>query len=588
MQTNVARLIIWSVAVLLPIAGAATQHYVRYKLQKPDILFPWWSLGALVHFFFLGTLLWLSSRKTSGIESDEQSSETEGPKLFAPPFYLVGAVYCIYLIFEIFRLRNMLWFQPINPLQADMIPIIQQALSKFWHQGSFPYTYVEVGHWTSWLTFQPGHWLPFSIPFLSGVDIRVWQTFSLIAMSALLVFQGFWFLSRSKDWRGICSAIVVWVIPVILLRSWSFKGFLPAVHVAGFWFNMVVWAMLLIHGYRKSAALALGFCFITRPYMIFVGPLYLIYLWRTEERKTSGLGLGLISSLPFLFMMLPLLIVGAKSVVLGMLDAYENLLAYQIEINKSAPYGFALTGFLYHFDLFAWKRVGALILEVILLAGAVKWLKNDRDMVYFTAVAIFFFNSFAIIPYFYIFIAPAVLLCMAPPIDELYISRSSPKKMPLLLSASSGFCLYGLFIISMIFFPPKKPAVAQGGPPGDLSAYRLTLGGMNSYGWISNGGETSTAFADANAYIALPVQDRSSGRLEIDWNLGEHTGNSVVEIALNHRVIDVVTIPEGANSFKSESVIPNASLFFGTNLVRFTIREGEPSLISISRCSINK
>src|SRR5207248_3311577 len=68
------------------------------------------------------------------------------------------------------------WFgdirtQPIDPQRADMLVVIREGIARFL-QWKNPYTIYHVP-WDAPLPYGPVLWLPFAIPYVLHVDIRV-------------------------------------------------------------------------------------------------------------------------------------------------------------------------------------------------------------------------------------------------------------------------------------------------------------------------------------------------------------------------------------------------------------------------------
>jgi hypothetical protein len=324
------RLTLFLLTVAVSLIAPAAQPYIRYVQNAPEKLHPAFTLLACAQLLLLG-LYALVEGIASRREQIAEEPSIAGEFLHrARPFLLAALAFgsIAWLLHESGRYLSTLWLNPAIPLKADMLALIDAGLREFWIYGDHPNRHFQVGHWDSWNTYLPGLWLPYSLPYLLGVDLRLWQVACFVMLISVLAFHTGWGIIRESSVAGIIGRIAAFVAFVFFFRSWTVQDFLPSAHVIGFWLTMAVWGVAVLHDKRRLAAFAFGLLIITRPHAVLIAPLYVLYTLRRNPLRESLLLMAM-GFVPFILFMLPFLLVNYQGVVPGMVKAYDELHMYR-------------------------------------------------------------------------------------------------------------------------------------------------------------------------------------------------------------------------------------------------------------------
>jgi len=579
----------WAVTVVpWPLIGL--QQWLPYN-GGGEVLWPWWTVLALLHLVLLVLWLVVESRASERLRAPEaQPPPEEGASVGRG--MLAGFLCAIFFAWagtEIFLFARSLWFNPISSAEGDMLPLVERSLQEFWLNGAMPYRHYEIAYWTSYLTFLPGLWLPHSIPFLAGVDIRLWQVCSLGAV--VILAGGYHAVTVVGERRtaGWVARAAVLLLPLFLFRMWGFSDFLTGMHVAGFWLLLVLWALAALGKRPLWAALIIGIALATRPHLAAIGPIYLIYTWRTwGEDRLLAVGIVFMAALGFLGLTVPFLAVDAKASLYGITTGYEWMHQYTIERDPASTHGFALTALLYQFDLYSWRMTLGLIAQVPIWALAIRYVRQGDDLVRFSAAGLFFFFAFLNIPYFYLFVSPLLLAMLVPP-------RFEPLAVPQWFAgwrgpaAAGGLCalLMALLIGVALYEPPERLWYRAPGDEDKLSELRLTHFGFEPREWQVNDGRIPAKIVGEHAYFALVKEKRDFRELVLDFRVARATPGLEIEVLLNSEFMG--RLPLGEEGEISHRLgVPRGNVRQGGNhlLINVYMPDGEEAPESVEEIGI--
>ncbi|MEQ8819915.1 MAG: glycosyltransferase family 87 protein [Sumerlaeia bacterium] len=466
--------------------------------------------------------------------------------------------------------QRLIWFSVADPRNGgDMLPLIESALRSFWRDSLYPYRWHQVAEWSIPLTYTPGHWLSFSPAYLLGLDIRAWSVACLAVLALGLPAWALWRASRQRTWGRALLAALPAAIPLILLRAGPFAGFLPHLHVSVFWLLLFLWVAALRGGRDFLAGLLFGLCITVRPYLILAVPLYAIYGWR-RWREGGALALrgltwhvagGLLASL----IVLPFLLMNPEAFLHGYTSWYDAGSRYLIERNPNLLLGFGLTGLLDRLGLFEWK--GAFGLSGMLVVwGLGAWrLRGEGALVRFVGASLVLFLACAIIPWYYGFVGPLVLLALSPPA----LDTDSPIPAPSWTAGAwvlSGGAIIAFLFAWTAFRPPLHLEAPAAGGDNALFESRLDSTGFADQGWVENRGWGYRPLAGPYTTTGLPVQDVTFRTVQLTFEATSPTLTLGAAVSLNTEELGVADLSFSGRQTVSFTV-PAKTLRRGTNLV---------------------
>lgn len=566
-------LALYLAAALLPWVLLNAQEQIRYS-ESPERLWPAWTLFTAIHLGLLGLLAWLTLSpplREGGETPLIPEHPGAGRRVLAA---VVFGVLALALVPGILRYQLMIWYDPMTPTKGDMVPLIESALRSFWLEHDFPYKGHEVAEWWVWLTFLPGLWLPFSVPFLAGVDIRIWSAAGLGAAGWLLFLDAAFGLVRSESWRSRAALLPAAVAPFVLLHATTFFETLPILHLGGFWLFVVAWAMCLKHGSNFLAGLFFGLCVLSRPYMVVLIPFHGVFsYWQWRDGNRSAVWrTWSAAAIAFLAVMVPFLLVDAKGVVYGTLVGYEQALTHHVESNRWTAHGYGLTGLLSEIGLYETKLLLAAILELTLLAFVAPRLRTARAMLIVSALALFLFLGFSIIPWFYTFVTPALILTVGVPAfeagDDVPPSPAVRRRFVVVGFLFPAILLGGLIARSLFDQPERLTIQAEGGTDALFESKYLHLG-FDTAGWVENTGARGFAMMRADAYFSIPVHTIDHDTVGLGLEVIEPGKGLWIDLYANGEYLGG---RELLYSGPYEWSLPRGNLFVGGNAFRMRVR----------------
>lgn len=315
------------------------------------------------------------------------------------------------LLIPMFR---MVWFTSQNPGSADMLPLIQSVLRDFWRDGNYPYHIHEVSHWTLPLTFPPGLWVPYSLPYWFGLDLRAWNVAAALAMT--FVWAGFlWWRAKSIHHLADCIPLLpLLLFPFALLHFGYWRTFQEQSHLTGYWFILFAASVAWLRRSNAAVGVLFAWAIVSRPHLVFLLPLFAVWAWREWRLDRVGvLRFGSAMAITGCGLALPFLLADPGAFFAGMFGGYEEQLSHHVVHNPSLIHGFGLSGMLLEFGLFSFRGPLSLLGVVGIFLLAVPRMRCREDVLAWGALMILWFLCLAIVPWFYVFASPVIMLCVA-------------------------------------------------------------------------------------------------------------------------------------------------------------------------------
>lgn len=540
----------------------------QQHLHRSDDREALWPLYAIVTGGLFGLFAFLLAFKDrvadlSGFHLRRSWRLAAGALLLLPAAFLLQR--------ELRAFARTVWFRPMSPAEGDMLPLMLSTLGDFWRDGVYPYRVHEVATWDLALTFTPGLWLPYSVPYLAGLDIR-WAGVAAMAAAGLACFiwTG-WTVLRNGNPGNWLSALPVLWLPFGMLWLEYYDDFLGASHLAVYWAVAILAAMALRLRLHGTAGLLLGWCLLARVYLLFAVPFLLIHacrLWRKDRRGAQRLAAGFL--VPGVLVGLPFLLWDPAGFTRGLLSGYGEQLSWHIAETPFFAHGIGWTGLLQQVGLDGWRMPLALCLQVPLWIDAWHRLRDERDVLLYSAIAMAVFLSFSIVPWFYVYTLPLVFLAFAFPREQLAVPRGRHGAFVL---AGGTLVGAGIALAVLLWGGTRDVRYArfpkQEGSPLFFEASH-PLQGFAFHGWIGNEPGAWRPVTGEDAFVALPVRETSVEVVEIEYR-GAPSGSEPA-VYVNH---EPARLLPGTGSGRIQAVIPPGNLFRGGNLIRIRLLAGE-------------
>jgi len=170
---------------------------------------------------------------------------------------------------------------PINVLQSDVIPILQNYVARF-RSGEVVYRYLTNLPYPLFPNHLPLQWLPYVLPDKLGLDYR-WWGLSLL----LLLGFGAWQVALSRQpiswWEFALKALLPAYLFVELVRhdAWLYAQVMEPTIIAYY----CLLAASVLSRSALAQGLALVLCLLSRYSVVLWVPFYFIVLWREAGRR---------------------------------------------------------------------------------------------------------------------------------------------------------------------------------------------------------------------------------------------------------------------------------------------------------------
>lgn len=259
-----------------------------------------WQLGAVVAFwlevqFFAGwrgslgplwspVVFYLVSAALCGCALLAQLDNNDGGGL-APPLERGRVLACWLLalggsVLVLYVQAPIINSQPINVYQSDIIPILQNYVSRF-RSGEVVYRYITNLPYPLFPNHLPLQWLPYVAADQLGIDYRWWS----LGIGLLLGFGAYLaFLNGLRlRWPAL---VVLALLPWLLLRHLIVRDSGLYAHTVELTI-IAYYCLLAASIFSRSAlvqATALVMCLLSRYSVLFWVPLFLWLLWRERGR----------------------------------------------------------------------------------------------------------------------------------------------------------------------------------------------------------------------------------------------------------------------------------------------------------------
>lgn len=420
-----------------------------------------------------------------------------------------------------------------------------------------------MGIWDNYLNFLPGLWLLYSVPWLAGADVRLLTVAATSALAVLLGVETFRRLRGSTNVRPLLTAVAPALALIAIYYLSAFRDFLAYSHVASYWLLLATWAVAWRGRMHVVAGVLFGLCAASRPTMAVAAPILLIFFLRCASRR-DAVRFIVPAAVSFFAVMLPFLVIDARATLYGIAGAYTEILLREVAADPTQAQGFALTGFLHAGGVLERYLAFAAIAQVPIWWLAWRRMRDETDALQFVALALLAFAFFAIVPFFYIFVPPLLLLTLSLP--ARCVDASISARLQVGTVACVFFGLFGVLLAATWFAPVKQiPEMAREGGFMLLDS-RKALGGQQDLGWEDNSGATASILHDPDSFFGIPLHDRRAEALYIHVQ-SHHDEPMPLYLFVNGVEEKHIELQPGARE-TYRVPIASARLYRGTNRVR--------------------
>ena len=171
-----------------------------------------------------------------------------------------------------FRLLPTVFAGPLDPNRGDMLVIIEHAIAQF-RDGGNPYAIHHVP-WDAPLSYGPVLWLPFVVPYMLHVDLRILTLVAQLFVPACLVLA-----AGTRAGRGdLARAATLLCLTAALALNPDILRFHAIGHTQIYWPVLLLFSVALAGARWTAAAICLGLLVAARTTMVALVPVFFLHL----------------------------------------------------------------------------------------------------------------------------------------------------------------------------------------------------------------------------------------------------------------------------------------------------------------------
>lgn len=305
----------------------------------------------------------------------------------------------------LWRWLNLVWWNPLDSLRADMLVIIRQAIHGFL-RGRDPYAVYQVP-WDAPLAYGPVLWGPYVIPSMLGVELRyvtlIGEMFvpACCALAALVE-------ARRRQALGAAAWLLLLTAIVFNPDLWNFTSI---GHTPSYWPWLPLFALLVVAEQWSAAACVLGLLVVGRTTMVSIVPVFVMALWlhaRSRMARAIGIMLATIAAL-----LVPFLVWDPQALWYGMVAVYSPVIKTVIWTTPDIVRTIGVTGWLISHQLHRFVEVT----QVAVMAGGymLAWraLRRGAALLPWCVITLLAFSLTTLWPVYYIYFDVLWLLVSA-------------------------------------------------------------------------------------------------------------------------------------------------------------------------------
>ena len=275
------------------------------------------SLAGAGHAYTLGTLVMLALAGSLPALWPQSVDDRSGKGTNARLAAAVAIAGLALLFWVAFRLLAAVFAGPLDPNRGDMLVIIEHAIAQF-RSGGNPYGIHHVP-WDAPLSYGPVLWLPFVVPQVCRVDLRIVTLVAQLVVPASLILAAAIRAGR----RDPAPAAALVGIGAALALNPDILRFHVIGHTQIYWPLLLVFAAMLASGRWTAAAICLGLLVAARTTMVALVPVFFLHLALNRVLSPRRVvWFTLAAGLPFL----PFVVADPGAVYYAMFGVYLKLM----------------------------------------------------------------------------------------------------------------------------------------------------------------------------------------------------------------------------------------------------------------------
>ena len=436
---------------------------------------------------------------------------------------------------------------PHDPLRADMLIVIQEGIRRMLRSQN-PYTMYHVP-WDATLPYGPVLWLPYAVPFVMRVDVRVMALLGELFVPVACALTAMACASRGRYGAAIASLVLLAAAAV----SPDLREFSSIAHTPSYWPGIALLAWLVARERWLAAATACGLLIVARTTMIAVAPVLLMGVWQHDRRRAprAFVVLTLATLLPYL----PFALWDPAALQYALYGSYQLLMKGFVWTSTTWAHNtIGVTGLLLRNGLERFTELTQLLAMLLTYGFAWRAIRSGAPPLPWMALALFVFSTTTLWPVHYVYFDVTMLWMAAAIADGDWVGwRRVFPAWTLTLATAASVVL--LVVVASI---PSTPTIDVG-----IGATRALL----YKGFSSNEG-TDRTFAwveGTSAEILVARRTRSAANidLELEPYLPSPQSTQQISVALNGAVLGTSLLQQGWHSISFRA--PAAAWRIGVN-----------------------
>jgi hypothetical protein len=437
------------------------------------------------------------------------------------------------LAWEASRLLPVVFAGPLDPNRGDMLVIIDHAIALFLNGGN-PYSIHHVP-WDAPLSYGPVLWMPFILPYVLKIDLRIATLASQLSIAAFALFTACR-LRANRSWPAIAALVA---LGLALALNPALSRFHEIGQTQIYWPLLLVFCGAMAGARWTAAAICLGLLVAARTTMVAIVPVFVIHLAIIGELSARRVVLlALAAALPFA----PFVAADPQTVWYAMFDVYMKVMKNFVWHSTTwAVDTYGITGRLLEHGLERLVEIVQITSLVAVYLVAWRSLRRGARPEPWMGVALLVFSMTTLWPVIYLYFDVWVLLACALVSAHEFRSASMPRVL------GEAGVIVGASLAVVLAVAAWKPGASYRLDIGDPSTAGYTGGGFGRDEPAIEDGRSAVWIEGETARIRLPRAGWRGAtiRVAIRPNVPQSDLDQRVSASLNDRAIGVARLGDG-------------------------------------------
>ncbi len=436
---------------------------------------------------------------------------------------------------------------PHDPLRADMLIVIQEGIRRMLRSQN-PYTMYHVP-WDATLPYGPVLWLPYAVPFVMRVDVRVVALLGELFVPVACALTAMACASRGRYGAAIASLVLL----AAAAASPDLREFSSIAHTPSYWPGIALLAWLVARERWLAAATTCGLLIVARTTMIAVAPVLLMGVWQRDRRRAprAFVVLTLATLLPYL----PFALWDPAALKYALYGSYQLLMKGFVWTSTTWAHNtIGVTGLLLRNGLERFAELTQLLAMLLTYGFAWRAIRSGAPPLPWMALALFVFSTTTLWPVHYVYFDVTMLWMAAAIADGDWVGwRRVFPAWTLTLATAASVAL--LVVVASI---PSTPTIDVGiGATRALlyKGFSLNEGTDRTFAWVEG--------TSAEILVARRTRSAANIDLELEPYLPSPQSTQQISVALNGAVLGTSLLQQGWHSISFRA--PAAAWRIGVN-----------------------